>query len=60
MAGAEMLGGMQDVRTSAGDLDPRRFAEDRVARLEQIVVELLEKNEQLRQQLKAVGGGQSL
>lgn len=51
---------MQDVRKFAGDSDFRLFTDERVARLERIVVELLEKNEQLRQQLIAAGGRQRL
>jgi hypothetical protein len=50
---------MRDVRMFEDSSDSRPFAEERLARLEQIVVELLEKNERLRQQLIAAGAGQS-
>jgi hypothetical protein len=51
---------IQDVRTSTGKSDSQTPADERVARLERIVVELLEKNERLRQKLIAAGGRQLL
>jgi hypothetical protein len=52
--------GMQDVRRFADGSDSQLLAEVREAQLEGIVVELLEKNEKLRQQLIAAGGRQLL
>jgi hypothetical protein len=51
---------MQDVRRFADGSDSQLLAEVREAQLEGIVVELLEKNEKLRQQLIAAGGRQLL